>query len=157
MTTSSSPRQGFPWWARLARPSLLLLGVAVPAAAMTALAFGTARGIVRVSEFTYDTDQLVVNPAWWWAAYLLAVPVYVAALAHPRLAVVGVLVASVPQWYTAHRIVVGFAEAGWGDGLETFAYAWAGVMTFAFACAATLGALTRGELRFRRRLMLAPR
>lgn len=41
----SPPRsdQGFQW-ARLARPAVYLLGIAVPAAVFTALAFGTAKG-----------------------------------------------------------------------------------------------------------------
>jgi hypothetical protein len=123
----------------LVRQLLYLLGVAAPTAALTVLAFGTARGVVRIDEFHYNTAQLVVNNGWWSAAYLLALPVFLIARESPLLAAAGVLIASVPQCVSAHIIVGRFVEAGWGDGLEGLAYVWAAMMTLVFVVAAVLG------------------
>lgn len=59
--------------------------------ALTALAFGTARG------------------------YLLAVPVFLMAGESSLLAAIGVLIASLPQCVTVHIIVVRFVEASRGE------------------------------------------
>ncbi len=151
MTSRTSATEEFQS-ARIALPAAYLLGIAVPAAVFIALAFGTARGeAVEIGPDSYDTSQLVMNFGWWWAAYLLAVPVFLASRRYPRLAVVAVLIASVPQWATAHIYFVRFSDSGWGDGLESFAYVYAVSMTLLFAGAATLGAVTghRRQLRFR--------
>lgn len=141
MTFQTSAARDFQW-ARVVRPAAHLFGIAVAAAAFMALAFGTARGeAVEVAPDSYDTSQLVMNFNWWWAAYLLAVPVFLAARRYPRLAVVAALIASVPQWATAQIYFVRFSESGWGDGLESFAYLYAVLMTLLFAGAATWGAL----------------
>ena len=142
MTSATQTAHGFQW-ARLGRPAAYLLGIATPAAVFTALAFGTARGeAVEVSRDSYDTSGLVLNFSWWWAAYLLVVPVFLVARRYPRLAAVGAFIAAVPQFITAYVYVVRFGESGWGDGLESFAYLYAFSMTILFAGAAVLGLIS---------------
>ena len=139
MTSRDRSDQGFRW-GRLARPSLYLFSITVPAAAFMALAFGTAGGeAIEISRDSYDTSELVMNSDWWLAAYLLAVPVFVVAHRYPRLAVIGAVIVAVPQWATAHIYFTRFVETGWGDGLEGLAYFDAALRTVLFAGAAALG------------------
>lgn len=49
----------------------------------------------------------------------------------------------------AHVYIVRIDEAGWGDGLEVFAYVGSAVMTCVFVVAAMLGAAMRRRRQFR--------
>ncbi len=133
------------------RPLLYLLGVAVPTATITAVTLATPGRIIRLTQTQYDTSKAFINHTWWYLALLLAAPVLLVARAHPRLATVAVLIAAVPQFVVAHVYIVRIDEAGWGDGLEVFAYAGSAVMTCVFVVAATLGAFMRRKRQVRPR------
>ncbi len=150
MTSPALPDQGVAGRPGVLRPLLYLLGVAVPTATITAVTLATPGRIIRLTQTQYDTSKAFINHTWWGLALLLAVPVLLVARAHPRLATVAVLIAAVPQFVVAHVYIVRVDEAGWGDGLEVFAYVESAVMTCVFVVTAMLGAAMRRRRQFRR-------
>lgn len=135
MTSATGTRRTAPLRAAV---TLVLLGAA--AAGLAALSLGTASGVTHLGGDSYHTEFV---SAWWVAAWLLVVPVFLLARWWPLLAVPATVVAAVPQFVVAHESVVRTRAAGWGDGLETLGYWWAAAMAFGFACAALVAVGTR--------------
>jgi hypothetical protein len=90
-----------------------------------------------VGESSYRTE--FANPVWWWAGFLLVVPVYMVSRRHPRAAVVCVIVALAPQFALPTIVIDRYADTGWGDGLEGSGYVAPVLMTLLFAVAAAFG------------------
>jgi hypothetical protein len=137
----------------LIRPFLLLLVVAIPTAVLSILTLTTASPPVP----GFDVGRWgAINYRWWTVGFLLVVPVFVVARAHPRLAAVAALMAGVPQFaivlaYTARSnaaLRVAGGEQAWGFVIarpifSLLAYAQAAFMMLFFAMAAVWGTASR--------------
>jgi hypothetical protein len=79
----------------LLRPFLFLLVVAIPTAVVSILTLTTTSPPVPGFDLGRSS---AINYRWWTVGFLLVVPVFLVAWAHPRLAAVAALMAGVPQF-----------------------------------------------------------
>lgn len=124
----------------------LLWSVVTVAAAPLGAYFALAGvdGVTHTAGSSSETE--FVNGGIWMAAFLLVVPVYLAARASFFVAPAVVLAASWPQFHVARAVIERYHESGWGTGLESLNEVQAGFMAAAFVLAALLGAGRRWVL-----------
>jgi hypothetical protein len=122
-----------PVWRYLTAPLIVL----VLAGAVDALALVTASGVTQTGPENFKTE--FVNPIWWNAGWLLVVPVFFGARAHPKAAWPLVLCAGLPQFVVAYVVVQRYRDSGWSDGLEVLSYVQAAAMAIAFLAVALIG------------------
>jgi cation transport ATPase len=130
-----------------------LLVVAIPTAVLSILALS----ITSASVPGFDLGRSsAINYRWWTVGFLLVIPVFIVARAHPRLAAVAALIAGVPQLavgvaYTARSAVALSATGGEEDFgfvvtqpmFSLVVYAQAAFMMLFFAIAAVCGTSAR--------------
>jgi hypothetical protein len=149
MTTSLSlppTAERRPGWVR---PLAFLLVVAIPTAVLSTLTLTTSSPPMP----GFDLGRSgAINYRWWTVGFLLVVPVFLVARAHPRLGAVAALLAGVPQFvivltYIARSNAALKAAGGeqtWGFVIARpmftlLAYAQAAFMMLFFAIAAVAG------------------
>lgn len=115
MTDSSDVRLG-----QLGRPLLavaLLAVTTLSALAFTRLSLTNVDGEVYLGEGSYETE--FVNMEWWWATFLLVIPIFFGAWAGVWTAPFAVVVSTAAVYHIADTNVERYVASGWADGLET--------------------------------------
>jgi hypothetical protein len=119
-------------------PIAAIAGLFGLSAGMAAIALETASGVTQIGPNSYET--VWADESWWFAAFLLFIPVAVAAWRYPRFAVGFVAGALVPQFALPALVIRRAVDAGWGDPLLPMGFLAPLLMTPLFGFAASLAA-----------------